>query len=181
MRLYALLVIFYFLSINKSLVDGQFPEIVDPQPGEIFVTPRFDLDSQPVSLQVPEQFTEDALSDHHILLPSSFVVKVFATGDPLFGPRFMAWSTDGVPHVANMKVGVTQWKPKVNTSQPPPVESRLAQVIAMPDRNRDGVADELRVVADQVWFPNSIQFYDEWLYVTDMHEFVRLHAVLPYN
>ena len=177
MRLYALLVIFYFLSVNKSPVDGQFPEIVDPQPGEIFVTPRFDLDLQPVSLQVPDQFAEDALSDRHIFLPPGFVVKVFAAGDPLFGPRFMAWSPDGVLHVANMKVGGTQWTPKVNTSQPPPVESRLAQVIAMPDRNRDGVADELRVVADQFWFPNSIQFYDEWLYVADMHEVVRLRDV----
>ena len=51
MRLYTLLVIFYFLSIIKSPVDGQF-EIVDPQPGEVFVTPRLDLDLQPVSLQV---------------------------------------------------------------------------------------------------------------------------------
>ena len=47
-----------------------------------------------------------------------------------------------------------------------------AQVLALPDR--DGVADEIIVAADRLWFPNSIQFYRGALCVADMHQVVRL-------
>ena len=153
---------------------AQFPEVANPQRGEIFVTPRLDLGLQPVQLQVPERYADAQLLDRELLMPPGFVVKVFAAGTPLFGPRFMAWSAEGVLHAANMKVGGSQFAPSVNTSQPPPLADRLAQIVAMPDRDADGVADEIRVVADGFWFPNSIQFFGEWLYVADMHEVVRL-------
>jgi glucose/arabinose dehydrogenase len=155
-------------------VSGQFPELADPQPGQAFVTPRIDLGLQPVPLKVPEQYTSAALLDRELLLPPGFEVKVFAAGEPLFGPRYMAWSSEGVLHVANMKVGGSQFTPASDQSKPPPESQMRAQVVAMPDRDGDGVADEIRVVADQLWFPNSIQFHGEYLYVADMHQVVRL-------
>ncbi len=153
---------------------GQLPELADPQPGQVFVTPRIDLGLQSVPLIVPERYASDDLAGRELLLPPGFSVKVFAAGDPLFGPRFMAWSPDGVLHVANMKVRGTEWTPATNQSNPPAEDKMLAQVVAMPDRDGDGVADEIRVAADKLWFPNSIQFYGDYLYVADMHQVLRL-------
>ncbi len=155
-------------------MSGQIPPLDNPQPGEVFVTPRIDLGLQPVPLQVPAQYASAALMDRQLLLPPGFVVKVFAAGEPLFGPRYMAWNPEGVLHVANMKVGGTEWNPEQDTSEPPPQAEMLAQVVALSDANGDGIADEMRVVADQLWFPNSIQFHGEFLYVADMHQVVRL-------
>jgi glucose/arabinose dehydrogenase len=153
---------------------GQTPQVADPQPGDIFVTPRIDLGLQPVPLQVPAPYASAALRDRELFLPPGFVVKVFAAGGPLFGPRYMAWSPEGVLHVANMKVGGGEWAPEKDTSEPPPRDQMRAQVVALPDEDNDGVADEMRVVADQLWFPNSIQFHGDFLYVADMHQVVRL-------
>ena len=162
------------LGVLALPVSGQIPQLADPQLGEVFVTPRVDLGLQPVPLQVPAQYASAALMERELLLPPGFAVKVFAAGAPLFGPRYMAWSPAGVLHVANMKVGGTEWNPEQDTREPPPREEMRAQVVALPDANGDGVADEMRVVADQLWFPNSIQFHGEFLYVADMHQVVRL-------
>ncbi len=161
--------------MTVDAVEAQQPYLADSVAGQVFLTPRIDLDLGPVPLIVPERYATANLAERELMLPPRFAVNVFAAGEPLEGPRFMAWDPEGLLHVANMKAGGgSVFAPPVNTASPPAVEQMRGQVLALPDRDGDGVADEILVVADQLWFPNSIQFFAGYLYVADMHPVVRL-------
>ena len=164
--------IFAFLFIAH--VHAQPPQLAESAPGEIFISPKGDLGLVSSPLIVPDKFKDQVAAGLAVQLPPGFIAKVFAvTG--LEGPRFMAWDQAGVLHVANMKAGGGgQFTPAVDRSTPPGEENMFAQVLALPDRNRDGIADTVVVAADRLWFPNSIDFYRGALYVADMHQVVRL-------
>ena len=122
-------------------VVAQPPHLADPAPGQVFLTPQIDLDLGPVPLVVPERYATANLAERELMLPPGFAVNVFAAGEPLEGPRFMAWDPEGVLHVANMKAGGgSEFTPPVNTDRPPAVEQMRGQVLALPDRDGDGVA-----------------------------------------
>ena len=125
----------------------------DYAPGTFELTPTVDLQLQPVPLQVPEQFKDLVPADRILHLPPGFSASVFAVAD-LWGPRFMAWSPDGVLHVANMRV------PGINQGQ----------IVALPD----GVADQTIVVASGFRRIHSIAFYQDALYAADTHQLLRL-------
>ncbi len=150
------------------------PRLADPQPGQVFLTPQIDLNLQPVPLVVTDRYASPELEDRELMLPPGFKASVFAAGGPLVGPRFMDWSPDGVLHVANMKVRGGEWGPNVDEDSPPGEDQMYAQVLALPDTDGDGVADDMLVAADRLWFPNSIQFHGDRLYVADMHQVLRL-------
>ena len=98
--------------------------------------------------------------------PPGFSVQLFAEG--VGKARMMAFSPDGVLHVVSMT-------PRRPNNQWSPDPSRTAStILALPDRDKDGVADEVRVVAEGFWWPNGLAFYDGYLYVGDTHELVRL-------
>lgn len=157
----------------SALRAQQPPQLDDSQPGEVFLTPQVDLALQPVPLIVPDKFKGQVPEGEVLNLPEGFTASVFAaTG--LVGPRFMDWSPDGVLHVANMKVNGSEWAPTHDTSTPPAADQMFAQIVALPDRDQDGVADTVLVVAEGLWFPHSLQFYQGDLYVGDMHQVVRL-------
>ena len=159
--------------LMSTVLAQQPPQLEDSQPGEVFLTPQVDLVLEPVPLTVPEKFKGQVPEGEMLNLPAGFAASVFAvTG--LVGPRFMDWSPDGVLHVANMKVEGGQWSPKHDTAVPPAEDEMFAQIVALPDRDGDGVADTAIVVADKLWFPHSLQFYQGDLYVGDMHQVVRL-------
>lgn len=71
-------------------------------------------------------------------LPPGFRANVFAEG--LNGPRFMALGPDGVLHVADRGNG---------------------RIVALPDADGDGVADEMRVVADDLTAPHSLVYHEQ--------------------
>jgi glucose/arabinose dehydrogenase len=157
----------------SALRAQQPPQLDDSQPGEVFLTPQVDLALRPVPLIVPDKFKGQVPEGEVLNLPEGFTASVFAaTG--LVGPRFMDWSPDGVLHVANMKVNGSEWAPTHDTSTPPAADQMFAQIVALPDRDQDGVADTVLVVAEGLWFPHSLQFYQGDLYVADMHQVVRL-------
>jgi len=160
------------LAFAVSLAAQQPPELEDSGPGVNFLTPTIDLDLQSVPLVVPEQFAR-WVPDRELQLPEGFKASVFAAPG-LMGPRFMDWSPDGILHVANMKVNGGEWSPKHDTSEPPVRNEMFAQIVALPDDDNDGVADTALVVADRLWFPHSLQFYQGDLFVADMHQVVRL-------
>jgi glucose/arabinose dehydrogenase len=157
------------------MVPGGKPDVVDPNPpGTIQLTPVVDLPLHAVSVQVPEAFRDDVPQNMTVNLPAGFSARVFAAPG-LRGPRQMAIGPHGVLHVANMKVGrASQFGPPVAIgSRPPPIEQREGQILALPDDDGDGVADGVRVVADGLWWANSLAFHDGDLYVADTHEILR--------
>lgn len=83
-----------------------------------------------------------------IWLPPGFAAQVFATGFATSGGdgwlRMMAMDSSGVMHVAEMDA---------------------SRILALPDRNNDGVADTIIVARDNMKRANSIAFYKGFLYV----------------
>lgn len=77
-----------------------------------------------------------------VITPPGFATNVFAEG--LNGPRFIAFGPDGVLYVADRGNG---------------------RIVALPDANQDGVADETRVFADNLDNPHSLVFHEEAWYV----------------
>ena len=90
---------------------------------------------------------------HPLLLPRGFAVSLFAR---LPGrTRFMAFSPDGVLHATVPQAGIYA-------------------VMALPDRDQDGRADEVRVVADGLNRPHDIEFHDGALWVAQQDAVLRL-------
>ncbi|HMA33625.1 MAG TPA: PQQ-dependent sugar dehydrogenase [Chloroflexia bacterium] len=77
-----------------------------------------------------------------LTLPAGFTANVFATG--LDNPRFMAIGPDGTLFVA---------------------ERGRNRIVALPDRNGDGRADEQITVASDLHAPSSLDFYQGTLIV----------------
>ena len=122
-------------------------------PGTFELTPTRDLDLQASPLAVPGRFDGEIPGDITLNMPTGFSARVFAaTG--LVGPRFMAWSPDGVLHVASMRL--------------------RSEVVALPDHDGDGVADEWYVAAGGFRWLHSMAFFEGDLYAADTHVLVRL-------
>ncbi|MBO0859539.1 MAG: PQQ-dependent sugar dehydrogenase [Chloracidobacterium sp.] len=75
-------------------------------------------------------------------VPEGFKVSVFATG--VTSARLMAVSPDGALFVARQSKG---------------------DVVALPDRDRDGKADKMEIVASNLARPHSVAFYKDFLYI----------------
>lgn len=94
----------------------------------------------------------------HLRLPEGFEVTVFARlpaagGDMFRGPRFMAFGPDGNLYLSTGFDG---------------------RVLMLPDRNRDGRADEVVTVADGLNAPQGLVFVDGRLFVANQDGVVRL-------
>jgi len=90
--------------------------------------------------QAPAAPAEAPLAD--LKVPEGFKISVFA-GD-LAGARLMAASPDGVIYVARQSKG---------------------EVVALPDRDRDGRADKTEVVLSGLARPHSVAFHSGYLYI----------------
>jgi glucose/arabinose dehydrogenase len=119
-------------------------------PGSL--VPTFDLGLQQVEITVPDKFRDEVAEGLTLNLPPGFSASVFSAGR-LVRPRFMAFSDDGVMHLADMNQGV---------------------VIALPDRDKDGVADSHIIAAEGFRYNHSLAFYKGDLYVGDTHQVLRL-------
>jgi glucose/arabinose dehydrogenase len=87
-----------------------------------------------------------------VALPPGFGISAFAQG--LNGPRMMALGPDDEVYVAERGAG---------------------RIVRLPDRDRDGVADGVEVVADGLRVPSSIAFaQDGSLYVGETTRVLRL-------
>ncbi|MCX7838950.1 MAG: PQQ-dependent sugar dehydrogenase [Anaerolineae bacterium] len=79
-----------------------------------------------------------------ITVPNGFAIRIFAQG--LTQPRFMAFGPDGMLYVSLMRAG---------------------QVVRLPDRNADGLADGVEVIASGLNAPHGIEWHNGWLYVAE--------------
>jgi len=84
-------------------------------------------------------------------VPPGFKVEAFA--ENLGRARFMAFGPDGVLYVSSIRAGT---------------------VLALPDRNKDGRADEVITFADGLRLPHGLAWKDGWLYVGETHQVARL-------
>jgi glucose/arabinose dehydrogenase len=84
-------------------------------------------------------------------VPAGFTVSVFASD--VTGGRLMAVSPDGVLFVARQPRG---------------------DVVALPDRDKDGKADKMEIVASGLTRPHSLAFNKGWLYIATNPSVVRV-------
>lgn len=75
-------------------------------------------------------------------VPEGFKISVFASG--IAGGRLMAVAPDGTIYIAKQGAG---------------------EIVALPDKNKDGVADETIVVAKGLTRPHSVAFHKGYLYI----------------
>ncbi len=85
-----------------------------------------------------------------VTLPPGFTISVYA--EDLGNPRFMAYSPEGVLHVTDQSGG---------------------RVLALPDTNGDGVAEERQIVVSGLRRPHGITFHEGALYVGETDKIVR--------
>ena len=116
------------------------------EPGTSPWTPVIDTGLVRTTIDVSPMFASLGLvpSLHDVRIPRGWKAQIFFAGFPLDKPRFMAWGPDSVLFVANMDAN---------------------NVIALPDRNRDGVADEYIIATTTSAKCHSIAFYRDTLYM----------------
>ena len=74
------------LALMAAHAVAQPPQLDDPEPGQVFLTPQADLDLGPVPLVVPDRYAAAALAERELMLPGlkqQRGVKVeFSSTDP---------------------------------------------------------------------------------------------------
>ncbi|HTY11851.1 MAG TPA: hypothetical protein VMF88_12355 [Bacteroidota bacterium] len=139
---------FYALGM-KLWVSGLFFFVVrcnaQQLPASVHMTPVRESKLVPVKLIVPDKY-KGKIADTLVLnVPEGYSAKVFYAGG-LSKARFFAWGPDSVLYVANKNSG---------------------EIIAMPDRNHDGVADTGIVAASGFHLSHDLQFYKGAMYVAE--------------
>lgn len=119
--------------------------VSQPLPQSVKMTPIRDLALQSSKVIVPEKYKGKISDDLFLSIPEGYIAKVFYTGE-LSKPRFFAWSPDSVLHVADKNAG---------------------KIIALPDKNFDGVADAAIVVASGFRKSHDLKFYKGAMYVAE--------------
>jgi glucose/arabinose dehydrogenase len=106
-----------------------------------------------VSIEIQPKYQAAFPTARTLQMPAGFKAKVFYAGNLLSKARFMAWSPDSILHIANKSNG---------------------NIVAMPDRNRDGVADTAFVAANNLNGAHSLQFFRNALYVALQRQVIKL-------
>ena len=101
--------------------------------------------------RTPEGRTAEAQGAAIPGLPAGFKLSVYAEG--LGRARHMAFGPDGTLYVGT--------------------NERSGRVWALPDKNRDGRADENIVFASDLYAPHSVVWKDNWLYIGEGHQVIR--------
>lgn len=105
-----------------------------------------------VEIAPPVSMLESAALKNPIALPPGFAIGVFVSG--LSGPRMMAVGPDGHLYAAERGAG---------------------RIVRLPDRDGDGQADGVEVVAEGLDAPSSLAFFqDGSLYVGETRRVLRL-------
>ncbi len=87
-----------------------------------------------------------------LTVPPGFQIRIFAP-DVRGNARFMAFGPDGQLYVSLRNAG---------------------QIARLPDRDRDGLADSVEIVAGNLSGPHGLAWRDGWLYVAEQDKITRL-------
>jgi glucose/arabinose dehydrogenase len=98
----------------------------------------------------PAAVTEVAAPPNPVQLPPGFGISVYAEG--LGKARFMAYSPEGVLHVTDQTGG---------------------RVLALPDADQNGIADETQVVLEGLRLPHGIAFHEQALYIGEPSRIIK--------
>jgi putative membrane-bound dehydrogenase-like protein len=110
------------------------------------------LQLAPVTLETSDATRQGVFEgERTINLPPGFHIKVYATG--LNGVRWLGLSPGGLVYATVRGNG---------------------QVVTLPDADKDGVADEVKVFADNLPGVHGIEFRDAGVYVATESEIIRL-------
>ncbi len=129
--------------------------VYSQDPGTIPWTPKVTSGLVPQSIAIPEKFRSiniDPQRQRLNILPG-WTANVFAAGSDLLKPRFMAWGPDSVLFVANMNRN---------------------NILAMPDADRDGVADTVIVAARGFTTGHDVRFWRDTMFVAQEASIVKL-------
>ncbi|NKB71365.1 MAG: T9SS type A sorting domain-containing protein [Candidatus Latescibacteria bacterium] len=116
------------------------------EPGTYQLAPTVNLNLQPVDVEIDDQFSLPPLT---LNLPSGFSASVFAVPGGSSRPRMLAFDDNGVMHVAHSN-----------------------RIVALPDRDGDGVADEVIVSASGLTWTNDLAFYKGDLYAAETDKII---------
>lgn len=116
------------------------------QVGTIPWTPKSDRILRQVEITVPPKYAAIALDKalHFVRVPDGWTASVFAAGSALNKPRFMSWGPKSTLFVANMNGN---------------------NILALPDENRDGVADTVIVAARGFSLGHDVRFWRDTMFV----------------
>jgi len=118
-------------------------------------TPAAPAASVSVALSVPSQFKSGPFATTRTFtLPPNFAISLYAGGLP--GARMLAVAPNGDRFVSRKDAG---------------------EIVALPDRNGDGVADEARVFASGLPKPHGLTFHGGYLYVAQEASVIRIPYV----
>ncbi|MDZ4746317.1 MAG: PQQ-dependent sugar dehydrogenase [bacterium] len=124
-------------------------------PGTSPWTPAVAVPLVRASITVPAQYHSVNINPttHGINIPVGWKANVFFAGIALNKPRFLAWGPDSVLFVANMNKG---------------------NILALPDMNRDGIADTMIVAASGFAAGHDVRFYRDTMFVSQESGVVKL-------
>jgi glucose/arabinose dehydrogenase len=115
------------------------------------MTPVQPVDLQPIELEVPAAFSRFLPNRPVLNLPEGYRAKVFYAGPELNKPRFMAWGPDSALFVTDLRGGIFK----------------------LPDVDRDGQADAILRIADDV-YAHDIKFFRGKLYAAEERRVLEL-------
>ncbi len=117
------------------------------------MTPVRSLPTQVQRIAVAPQFRAAFPDSRSLTIPQGYTAQIFYAGSLLNKARFFTWSPDSVLHVANMNSGT---------------------ILALPDRNRDGIADTAIIVANNLNGIHDLKFYRGSLYAALERSIIKL-------
>lgn len=115
-------------------------------PGTIPWTLKVRPNLEKVQIAVPDKFSALGInpSQHYLFVPLGWTASVFAAGSSFSKPRFMSWGPDSVLFVANQNGN---------------------NILALPDRNGDGIADTILVAAKGFSLGHDVRFWRDTMFV----------------
>lgn len=153
----ALIVVVIITAVSYIKISGRLPYFFVAKNNTVIkessvLTPIVQYKSEEVRLKVPEKWRSAEFgAERKLSVPKGWSVSVFASGLP--GASFFGISRpDGVLFLSLSKEG---------------------RVVALPDRDRNGVADRVVTVLSGLDYPHGLAWNGEWLYVAETTRIMR--------